>query len=139
MRTGIFNPLHNRYSYSSTRQTVLIPLDATDATLSFWLYPASSEPAYLSLPTNVLGLREEDAANFGDAQVVLILDQFGNELEQLVNMRRNDQDWLLYSFDVSHYADETIQIYFGTINNGRYGITGMYVDDVTLRSCAIQP
>lgn len=73
---------------------MVIPLDATDATLVFWLYPASSEPPHLNLPSNILDPREADAATFGDAQVVPILDQFGNELEQLVNMRRNNKDWL---------------------------------------------
>jgi hypothetical protein len=66
---------------------VVIPLDATDATLVFLLYPASSDPPYLNLLGNTLDLRGADAAAFGDAQVVPILDQFGNELEQLVNMR----------------------------------------------------
>ena len=139
MRAGITDPLDNRFSYSSTIQMVQVPDGATDATLEFWLYPMSSEPEYLKLPTILENLDKIDAASWGDVQVVIIYDAVGNELERPVHMRRSDADWLPYSFDLSQYAGETIQIYFGVINNGTYGITSMYVDDVTLSSCEVSP
>ena len=139
MRTGIIEAGDNRFSYSSTNQIVTIPNGATDATLTFWLFPISSEPAYLSLPTDLENLESEDAASWGDVQIVIIYDTAGIELERLVHMRRYDASWLPYSFDLSEYAGETIKIYFGVINNGLYGITSMYVDDVYLRSCAVAP
>ncbi len=109
MRTGITIVQHNRFSYSSAIQEVTLPEDATDAVLSFWLYPMSNEPAHLSLPENPLNIEEKDAGSSGDAQLVLILDKTDNERERLVMMRSNAQSWLGYSFDVSHYAGNTIQ------------------------------
>jgi hypothetical protein len=34
------------------------------------------------------------------------------------------------------FAGQNIMLYFGTYNNGRYGVTSMFVDDVTLQVCA---
>ncbi len=139
MRSGIIKAVDNRYSYSAVYQTVAIPAEATDATLDFWLFPLSSEPVYLSLPTDLKSLNEDSAESWGDVQVVIIYDTAWKELERLVHMRRNDAKWLPYSFDLSDYAGETIRVYFDVINNGHYGVTGMYIDDVTLRSCAVTP
>jgi hypothetical protein len=99
----------------------------------------SSEPDYLSLPTDLENLEAEDTVSWGDVQLVIIYDTAGIELDRLVHMRSNDADWVPYSFDLSEYAGETIQIYFDVINNGLEGITSMYVDDVYLRSCAVAP
>ena len=139
MRSGIVKESENRYSYSSVYQTVAIPEGATDAALDFWLFPLSSEPAYLSLPTNLDDLRADNAESWGDVQLVIIYDTAWKELERLVHMRQNDGEWLPYSFDLSQYAGETIRVYFDVINNGHYGVTGMYIDDVTLTSCAVAP
>jgi hypothetical protein len=139
MRTGIVIPGDNRFSYSSAYQTVSIPAGASDATLDFWLYPLSSEPTDLALPTDIKNLRETSAASWGDVQLVIVYDTVWNELERLVHMRRYDGNWLPYSFDMSKYAGETIILYFDVINNGHYGVTSMYIDDVTLTSCAVMP
>jgi hypothetical protein len=143
VRTGIIDPTHNVYSYSSAWQTVTIPDNATNLTLRFWLYPKTTEPSYLSLPSNPLGMRQADAASSGDAQLVLILNQYGQEIERLVMMRDNitGDDWLPYSFDLSHYIGnrKTIRIYFDSYNNGWGGVTGMYVDDVSLEICTVEP
>lgn len=135
MRTGIVNAVDNRYSYSTTTQTVTIPSGAVDQILRFWMYPQSSEPTYMRLPVNPLAIEEKNAVDVGDAQMALILDSGGNILERLLIDRRNDQAWIPYSFDISHYAGRTIRVYFGTYNNGTGGITGMHVDDVTLGTC----
>ncbi len=139
MRSGIINPGDNRFAYSSAYQTVSIPAGASDATLNFWLYPMSSEPTYLRLPTDIRNLREATAAGWGDVQLVILYDTSWKELERLVHMRRYDEEWLEYRFDLSEYADETITIYFDVINNGHYGVTSMYIDDVSLESCAVAP
>ena len=135
MRTGITIPQHNRYSYSSALQKVTLPNDASGALLRFWLFPQTNEPANLPLPDNPLAIEEKNAGKSGDAQLVLILDKYGREMERLVMMRRNDQVWLPYSFDMSRYAGVTIYVYFDTYNNGWGGITSMYVDNVSLGNC----
>ncbi len=140
VRTGILNPLQNVYGYSSAWQSVTIPDNATNATLRFWLYPQTTEPSYLGLPSSPLGMRQADAASSGDAQLVLILNQYGQEIERLVMMRENIDDWVPYSFDLSHYIGKrsTIRVYFDSYNNGWAGVTGMYVDDVSLEICTVE-
>ena len=140
MRTGILNQANNIYSYSSALQTVTIPPDATQVTLDFWIFPQTTEPESipLILPKNPLGFREEDAAELSDWQFVFILKN-GQVNEQLLYRRQNVTDWQYHSFDLSHYAGQTIQVYFDTFNNGLGGITSMHVDDVSLEVCTGTP
>ena len=141
VRTGIVNPAHNKWSYSSVLQTVTVPADATRVTLNFWIFPKTteSESIPLILPKNPLGFRQEDAANLSDWQFVFILKN-GEVNEQLLYRRQNADDWQNHSFDLTHYAGQTIQVYFDTFNNGGGGITSMHVDDVSLEVCTgIQP
>ncbi len=136
MRVGILNPADNRYSYSSARQLVTIPANAASATLRFWLYPVSGEPpANLSLPARLLTLMTQDATLYGDAQYVDLLDQNDQWLTELLWQRRNDQVWMYHQFDLMAYAGQTIKLYFGAYNDGAGGVTGMYVDDVSLEVC----
>jgi hypothetical protein len=136
MRVGILNPADNRYSYSSARQLVAIPANATSATLRFWLYPVSGEPpANLSLPARLLTLMTQDATLYGDAQYVDLLDQNDQRLTELLWQRRDDQVWMYHQFDLMAYAGQTIKLYFGAYNDGAGGVTGMYVDDVSLEVC----
>jgi hypothetical protein len=136
MRAGIVDPQDNRLSYSTALQKITIPLAAENQILHVQLFPLSTEPASLTLPTNPLAITEEEAASSGDAQIVLLLDVNGQVIESLLVDRRNDETWMGYSFDLSHRAGETVQIYFGVYNNGSDGVTGMYIDDVSLGSCA---
>jgi hypothetical protein len=142
VRNGITNELHNRYSYSSAWQTVTLPQDATSINLDFYLWPQTTEPTYLSLPSSPLDMRQTNATSSGDAQLVLILNESGKEIERLLMMRKNlegDAPWLYYNFDLSHYAGRTIRVYFDVYNNGWAGITSMYVDDVSLQVCTGTP
>jgi hypothetical protein len=116
MRTGIYYQSYNRYSYSDTRQSVNLPGTVSKALLSFYIYP-----------------RSNDTKN--DVQYVLILDQWGNWIDTLVWQRTNQQAWLYKEFSLKAYAGETIQINFGTYNDGSDGVTSMYVDDVRFEVC----
>ena len=140
MRTGIISPGDNRESYSSAWQFVPIPANAQNATLTFWLYPVSSgvrseikltPPAFI--PTDI-----SQGVHANDVQLVLIFDQNGTQ-HNLVYQRSNGRIWTAYQFDVSPFAGQTIQLYFGVYNNGYAGVTGMYVDDVALLSCTTNP
>jgi hypothetical protein len=133
---GIMDPQDNEPSYSTATQTVTIPNGTDKQLLRFWLYPQTTEPPDLVSPINPLVLDEVDATAAGDMQLVLILDESGKQLEQLVVDRRDDQAWLFYEFNLSHYVGETIRIYFSVKNDGEGGVTSMYVDDVSLGSCA---
>jgi PKD repeat protein len=127
MRTGIVEPDDNRPSYSSARQTVTIPANVVSATLGFWLYPMTGEsPTKLTVPSRPLA---------GDWQYVLILDEHDHTLDTLVGQRTDDRQWAFHQFDLGAYAGQTIKLHFGVYNDGMDGVTGLYVDDVSLELC----
>ncbi len=115
MRTGIYYQSHNRFSYSDARQTVALPKTVSKALLSFYIYPSTSD--YNK-----------------DVQYVLILDQWGNWIDTLI-WQIKSQGWVYKEFGLKSYAGETIQINFGTYNDGLSGVSSMYVDDVKFEVC----
>jgi hypothetical protein len=133
--TGILPTEVNKFSYSSTRQLVKIPDDASRATLRVWLYPSSDESLSLALPGKLDGEQFGKDVLAGDIQYVLVLDRFDNILETLLWMRNDSRDWLLYEFNLSRYVGRNIKIHIGTYNDGTSGRTSMYVDDATLEVC----
>jgi len=120
VRTGVVDPVHNVYSYSSAWQQVTIPAGASKATLRFWLYPQSNGPV---------------EGRGGDVELILILNSNKKEIERPVMERSDGRSWKLYEFDLKKYAGQTIWIYFGVYNNGYSSNMAMYVDDVSLEAC----
>lgn len=152
VRTGIVLPDDNTFSFSSVRQKVVLPAGSSAATLTFYLYPQTDEPSNMLIPTSIAEAQSAMNANtsmggagsnIGDAQWVIIFDDMGRQLMRPVSMRSNAQSWQQYAIDLGHlvspHQDRTIEIYFGTFNNGYEGVTSMYVDDVQLGSCAGVP
>lgn len=134
-RVGIVDGT-NIFSYSSVFQTVNVPAWADRAMLSFYLYPVSGElqlaPAADILLQRSLG-GEPAAPAQGDAQYVLIVDPNTSAiLDTLLWTLSDVQQWQGYSFNLSEYAGETINVHFEVHNDGAGGRTGMYVDDVSL-------
>jgi len=136
MRIGIVESSDNVESWSSARQLVTIPADATSATLRFWLYLLSGEPtaggAPLEYPPAVTLASLED-----DAQYVLVLNQQGQQIgPPLLWQLSDDPHWRLHDqIDLTGYAGQTVKLHFGVYNDGSDGVTGMYVDDVSLEIC----
>lgn len=144
MRTGIDYYPHNRYSYSSARQLVTIPTSFDWVRLYFWRYAISSEAtdrpesdiSAVLPPEPRIGLPFGDSPLTGyDAQYVLILDANNNVLETLVWMLVNQPSWIYQEFLLDDYAGRAVKIQFGTYNDGYYGISAMYVDDVSIEVC----
>lgn len=137
MRTGILAKKDNTFSYSSARQLVTIPSNATSAELSMWVYPISSETKLTQpLPTLTIGELFGTEEFSGDFQYILVLDQYNNVISTLDTDLSNSQTWTHKIFDMSNYIGwGPIKIHFGTYNNGYGGVTAMYVDDVTLEVC----
>ena len=143
MRTGIVDPVDNRYSYSSARQLVSIPWDANLAKLRFYRFPISGE-IYTSSPEDVFRLLpalpavgdtvEEDVLS-GDIQMVLILDYYDNIISTLMWGLSDRQAWQYREFDLMGYRGWTIKVYFGTYNDGWGGVSAQYFDDVSLEVC----
>jgi photosystem II stability/assembly factor-like uncharacterized protein len=142
IRIGIISGA-NREAYSTAYQPVSIPTETITATLTFWLYPVStgtlSVPDQAEILPGVITGQLPAAPAVGDVQYVLILDQNGNVLEILLWIRENNQTWEQHTFDLSHYVGQTIWILFGVYNDGIGGITGMYLDDVSLDACRPLP
>ncbi|MFN2169302.1 MAG: hypothetical protein ACK2U9_23970, partial [Anaerolineae bacterium] len=139
IRVGIVGGT-NKEAYSSARQRVVLPGTTVTATLSFWLYPISTETRladYVPEALEAVVRGQPPAVSLaGDAQYVLLMDDNDNILKKLVWVRENTQAWQSYTFDVSAYQGEAIWLHFGVYNDGAGGITGMYVDDVSLVACA---
>jgi len=138
VRTGILAQADNITSWSSAQQTVTIPANATAANLTYWLWPRTTETGSFKAPNKVLEMSPQEAEDYSDIQVVLILDTSDNELARLYGQRRNDQTWIMGQANLlSQFKGQTIKLYFGTINNGTpgRGVTAMFVDDVTLEVC----
>ncbi len=135
MRTGIVDPTHNRYSFSPFRQSVTIPAGASSALLRYWMYPMTSETTPLTVPKPEVGVKLEEITLAGDVQYLLILDQYGNIINTLIWQRENTQVWTLVEVNMLSFAGRTIQIHFGTYNDGAGGITSVFVDDVSMEIC----
>ncbi len=119
MRVGIESG-ENTYSYSTVRQRVHVPLNAEDPVLSFWYYPASGDTEH-------------------DLQYVLVEEEAG-ESDWALYTRSNARVWTLVEYHLPHeYRGKYVTIYFGVLNDGAGGTTVMYVDDVALPICDLQP
>jgi hypothetical protein len=143
VRTGIVNAADNIYSYSSVRtKEISIPSDTTSITLRFWLYPTSTEPLSKALPAQPATTELDKAPLESDVQYVMVIKPGATLVddtrwETVYWSRSDDQFWSFHEFnlDVTKYAGKNIKIQLGTFNDGVGGITGMYVDDVTLDVC----
>jgi hypothetical protein len=125
----------NKLAYSSARQTITLPANTITATLSFQLYPVSSEATLASqaelFPT--AGTEQSTATIAGDAQYGLILDPDNGEiLDTIFWELSNDQAWQTHTFDLSGYAGQTILLHFGVYNDGLGGVTAVYLDNAAL-------
>lgn len=135
MRTGIVDPDDDIESYSSAWQEVTIPADADSVTLYFWAYPISQEVNYFSTLLRPVGPNSLEQVD-DDLQYVAVVDEFGSTVIEFF-MLSNSRTWEFHTLSLLDYAGQTIQVVFGTINDGLLwqGVTAMYVDDVTLNVC----
>jgi hypothetical protein len=107
----------NASSYSSAKQLVTIPVGATRATLSFWVYA-------------VVG--DQPGA---DKMQLLLLDPAGATLAVIWTSSSNNPTWSQLTYDVTQWRGQSVQVYFNVINDGAGGTTGMFLDDVSLAVC----
>jgi bacillopeptidase F (M6 metalloprotease family) len=135
MRVGIINPADNIFSYSSAWQRVAIPADATSADLKFWLKSVSSSTHQTEKVPDYISYKSPYAPMTTDVQYVLVFDQMGRQHQLVPFQRENNTFWQDYDFDLSEFKGQTIMLWFGVYNDGTGGVTGMYVDDVSLNIC----
>ncbi len=108
----------NRYAYSSAYQDVTLPAGAITTTLTLWLYPVATD------------------TTDSDRQYIRIMDEDQNTLETLLWTLDNSPVWQPHTFDLTDYNGQNIRLYFGVYNNGADGTAGMYLDTVSLTTCA---
>jgi len=141
--TGIRDGQFNVPSWSRWRtHEITIPISATNADVSLFLWPKTSEPVVvkgeLKAPAEVgFNTESPDAPVFvGDAQYVAVIDQFNNVLSWLVWVRQNDQAWVSFGpLSLLPWAGQTVKLEIGTYNDGLSGVTSAFVDDVTASVC----
>lgn len=136
LRAGIVHPPDNVYSYSSAQQTVFIPAGGS-ATLTFRLFATTTgRSAGRLTPPPIVPTSPLDRTQLSDdVQLVLLFDSAGRQ-HTLLFQRQWYSQWAPHTFDLNAFRGQTVTLYFGVFNNGVDGVTGMYVDEVALRSCA---
>lgn len=109
-------------SYSTGYQTLSLPATAERVTLTFWLRP-----------------RSEDPLTVGDSQRVLLLRPGSYSTIETIRAGLVSSDtWSQVEWDLTPYRGQSIVLYFEVLNNDpvRAPRAWMYVDDVSVRSCA---
>ena len=71
----------------------------------------------------------------GDLQYVLLLDEDDAWIDYLVWQCSDSHVWQEHRYDLSEYAGRTIKLLCGVYNDGGNGVTGMYLDAVSLEAC----
>jgi len=114
-----FNPgLPNRFSFSSVRQQVQIPREATTVSLVFWYFPIS-----------------EPGAGTDEQQFVLLEPWGEGVIAKPWRAQYGTPVWQWQHVDLTAFRGRTLDIYFGVVNDGIGGRTAMYLDDVSLLAC----
>jgi len=122
LRVGLANGLNHPIDSFAT-QTVTIPINATLAQLNLRLYSVSSEA--IVAPHTLSGA--------GDAQYVSIIPSGTEAISStLLWTLSNAQAWQPYSFDLTPFAGQTVEVRLGVVNDGQGGQTGLYVDNASL-------
>jgi hypothetical protein len=132
MRLGLIAPAPNIESHSVVQQRVTIPAAAQSVTLRAWLYPLSTESGGLAGPPQSLPRTIAEASIAGDAQYLLVLNQSSVWTHTLLWERSDVRRWEPRTFDLSSFAGRTITLQFGVYNDGRAGLTALYLDDISL-------
>ena len=134
------------------QRNIDLPGDQSGALLTFWIYRTSVEgvpppgaPAVGFDPTRYAPALA-DTASRGPLVVnatppedwvyVYVYDDDGGFLAKPLWQRAtNDNTWMRYSFDLSDYMGQQIELLFGTYNDGLGGPSAMWIDDVVVGTC----
>ncbi|MBM4431559.1 MAG: hypothetical protein FJ026_14615, partial [Chloroflexi bacterium] len=113
----------NVLSYSSVRQDVYIPTEASSVGLRFWYWPLSEGP------------------DSNDHQELLLLQPQSQQVIAILwRDTRDDRQWRQGWADLTPHRGQVVSVYFNVYNDGAGGRTAMYLDDVCLELCgAISP
>ena len=113
LQTGIKAAEDNVYTYSSAEQTFVVP--AGGGILRYWYR------------TNI---------SAGDHAYVLMQPE-GLPWQLLLIVKQDVGEWTEVVSDLAPYAGRRVTLRFGTYNDGRGGVSALYVDDVSLDEKAV--
>jgi hypothetical protein len=113
----------NVVSFSSVRQLVKIPHDATVAYLTW---------KHLSLTQEAVSA---DPNGRSDRQDMIVLATNQMPMAIKYRARLNDTDWKSERKDLTEFIGKNFYIYFNVFNDGNGKRTWMYLDDVQLAVC----
>ncbi len=113
----------NVVSYSSIRQLVKIPPDATVAYLAWDHLSLTQEPV------------STDPGSHSDRQEMIILAPNQMPISIEYRERLNETSWTTTQVDLTQFVGKNFYVYFNVFNNGNGKRTWMYLDDVILAVC----
>lgn len=116
LQTGIFDPVENVYSYSSAEQVFRLP-SRQRIQLRYWY---------------------QGIVSSGDYAYTMI-QPAGGGWRLLLFERVGAADWTVATHDLSAFAGQEVRLRFGTYNDGRGGVSAMYVDDVSVLASDVLP
>jgi hypothetical protein len=108
LQTGVENAGANVFSYSSAEQAFRVP-SAGDLELRYW---------------------QQARVVSGDFGYVYLRPE-GGGWRLLQSVRQDVPEWTEVVRDLSAYAGQSVTLRFGTYNDGRGGVSSMYIDDVS--------
>ena len=108
--TGLPEPLGDSWIY----QTITVPDNMENPTLTFWYWPWS-----------------DDIIEY-DWQEAQIQSAAGAMLAQIFKVASNSQSWTRVVYDLTAYKGQTIRLYFNAHEDGYIDQTYMYVDDIAI-------
>lgn len=134
------------------QRNIDLPGDQSGALLTFWIYRTSVEgvapPGVIAKgadPTTYRSAIADPTGNIStfanatppeDWVYVYVYDDAGHFLAKPLWQRAtNDATWIRYSFDLSDYMGQQIELLFGTYNDGKGGPSAMWIDDVVVGTC----
>ncbi len=119
LRLGTIQPGDPR-SYSSARQVVTLPANATMARLEFWRWTFSTD------------------TDGGDRQELMLLDPATEQVVAVLWRARpaeNHRAWEQMVLDLLNYRGGRYILYFNVYNDDDVHVTAMYLDEVHLIVC----
>jgi len=146
MRSGIVDPAANVRSYSDFSQDLNLPISHT-ITLSLHRWPsngaapAAAASAAVALPeaATLEDFYHLVDATGNDLQYVLLIERAGQPTSKITYLYTgldNQQTWTEQTFDLTHFAGQSVRLQFGTFNNGSGPLAVQYFDALSVQAAA---
>jgi hypothetical protein len=115
--------VQNKKSFSSIRQPIQIPLEATVAQLRWYHFYRTEES------------QTDDPGLGSDQQQVILLNPDLSTHAVLVRVRRNDNAWVADFRDLTSFRGKSLILYFNVYNDGNGQRTWQFLDEVYIYAC----